>query len=68
MQQNIFFIIKILNYDITFTFTQNDGRAYSFCGTIEYMAPEIVKGGQKGHGMVSIFTLLLFYIHSFYIL
>ena len=32
---------------------QNDGRAYSFCGTIEYMAPEIVKGGQKGHGMVS---------------
>ncbi|XP_053126580.1 ribosomal protein S6 kinase alpha-5 isoform X4 [Hemicordylus capensis] len=24
-------------------------RAYSFCGTIEYMAPDIVKGGEKGH-------------------
>ncbi|KAJ6661849.1 hypothetical protein lerEdw1_013020 [Lerista edwardsae] len=24
-------------------------RAYSFCGTIEYMAPDIVKGGETGH-------------------
>ncbi|XP_044520955.1 ribosomal protein S6 kinase alpha-5 isoform X6 [Gracilinanus agilis] len=24
-------------------------RAYSFCGTIEYMAPDIVRGGDTGH-------------------
>lgn len=28
-------------------------RAYSFCGTIEYMAPEVVKGGTQGHDIVS---------------
>ncbi|CAD7083225.1 unnamed protein product [Hermetia illucens] len=24
-------------------------RAYSFCGTLEYMAPEVVRGGSAGH-------------------
>lgn len=27
-------------------------RAYSFCGTIEYMAPDIVRGGDSGHDKV----------------
>ncbi|XP_011298389.1 ribosomal protein S6 kinase alpha-5-like isoform X2 [Fopius arisanus] len=27
----------------------NNPRAYSFCGTIEYMAPEVVRGGSAGH-------------------
>jgi len=29
--------------------TEVDQRAYSFCGTIEYMAPEVVRGGNLGH-------------------
>uniref|UniRef100_A0A8B9NTY3 Ribosomal protein S6 kinase n=1 Tax=Accipiter nisus TaxID=211598 RepID=A0A8B9NTY3_9AVES len=29
--------------------TDENERAYSFCGTIEYMAPDIVRGGDTGH-------------------
>uniref|UniRef100_A0A8C3MZ03 Ribosomal protein S6 kinase alpha-5 n=1 Tax=Geospiza parvula TaxID=87175 RepID=A0A8C3MZ03_GEOPR len=29
--------------------TDENERAYSFCGTIEYMAPDIVRGGDAGH-------------------
>lgn len=35
-------------------------RAYSFCGTIEYMAPEVVRGGTTGHDIVSA-DLSIFY-------
>lgn len=28
---------------------ESNGRSYSFCGTMEYMAPEVVRGGKTGH-------------------
>lgn len=35
-------------------------RAYSFCGTIEYMAPEVVEGGHQGHDFVSFSVMYRF--------
>ena len=39
---------------------ETEHRAYSFCGTIEYMAPEVVRGGNHGHDIVSWKNTLLF--------
>lgn len=40
-------------------------RAYSFCGTIEYMAPEVVRGGSAGHDIVSFPTCFSIILHIF---
>lgn len=34
-------------------------RAFSVCGTIEYMAPEIVEGGESGHDKVIFCRIIL---------
>ncbi|CAH1124929.1 unnamed protein product [Ceutorhynchus assimilis] len=43
--------IVLTDFGLSKELSSNDGeqRAYSFCGTIEYMAPEVVKGGTQGH-------------------
>ena len=37
--------IPILNFPFPFQVT------HSYCGTVEYMAPEIIRGGEGGHDM-----------------
>ncbi|KAM6977955.1 ribosomal protein S6 kinase alpha-2-like [Aplochiton taeniatus] len=39
--------IKVTDFGLSKEAIENDKRAYSFCGTIEYMAPEVVN--RRGH-------------------
>ncbi|XP_076264850.1 ribosomal protein S6 kinase alpha-5-like isoform X1 [Rhynchophorus ferrugineus] len=43
--------IVLTDFGLSKELSRSDGeqRAYSFCGTIEYMAPEVVRGGTQGH-------------------
>ncbi|XP_066254452.1 ribosomal protein S6 kinase alpha-5-like isoform X1 [Euwallacea similis] len=43
--------IVLTDFGLSKELSRGDGeqRAYSFCGTIEYMAPEVVKGDTQGH-------------------
>ncbi|XP_073098080.1 ribosomal protein S6 kinase alpha-5 isoform X1 [Manis javanica] len=42
--------VVLTDFGLSKEFVSDEGeRAYSFCGTIEYMAPDIVRGGDSGH-------------------
>lgn len=43
--------IVLTDFGLSKEFSRNDTdlRTFSFCGTIEYMAPEVVRGGPSGH-------------------
>ncbi|RVE53803.1 hypothetical protein evm_001465 [Chilo suppressalis] len=41
--------IVLTDFGLSKEFCGNESRAYSFCGTIEYMAPEVVRSGSQGH-------------------
>ena len=57
-------IVNLYIYMFCCFYFQNK-RAYSFCGTIEYMAPEVVKGGQTGHNFVSNTHIQLFTLRDY---
>ncbi|CAK1595136.1 unnamed protein product [Parnassius mnemosyne] len=41
--------IVLTDFGLSKEFCGGENRAYSFCGTIEYMAPEVVRSGSQGH-------------------
>ncbi|XP_035789373.1 uncharacterized protein LOC118465335 [Anopheles albimanus] len=43
--------IVLTDFGLSRELAVENERALSFCGTIEYMAPEILKGSSYGHGM-----------------
>lgn len=45
--------IVLTDFGLSKEFLPHEKRAYSFCGTIEYMAPEVVRTGNHGHDHVS---------------
>lgn len=50
--------IVLTDFGLSKEFCGAESRAYSFCGTIEYMAPEVVRSGSQGHDIVSTIYLL----------
>lgn len=51
----IFFSIQTPFFVCMFVLFSNQvERAFSVCGTIEYMAPEIIEGGESGHDKVKV--------------
>ncbi|XP_072102134.1 ribosomal protein S6 kinase alpha-5-like isoform X2 [Mobula birostris] len=44
--------VVLTDFGLSKEFVGNEAeRTFSFCGTIEYMAPEIIRGSRSGHGM-----------------
>jgi hypothetical protein len=46
-------LILLCYFNVSTVLVPQLERAYSVCGTIEYMAPEIAAGGEAGHDMVN---------------
>ncbi|CAH1642422.1 unnamed protein product [Spodoptera littoralis] len=45
--------IVLTDFGLSKEFCGGESRAYSFCGTIEYMAPEVVRSGSQGHDIMT---------------
>ncbi|GBP90325.1 Ribosomal protein S6 kinase alpha-5 [Eumeta japonica] len=51
--------IILTDFGLSKEFCGGDNRAYSFCGTIEYMAPEVVRSGSQGHDIMHTSQIIL---------
>ncbi|XP_022828431.1 ribosomal protein S6 kinase beta-like, partial [Spodoptera litura] len=49
--------IVLTDFGLSKEFCGGESRAYSFCGTIEYMAPEVVRSGSQGHDIFNTQTV-----------
>ncbi|CAG9790176.1 unnamed protein product [Diatraea saccharalis] len=50
--------IVLTDFGLSKEFCGGENRAYSFCGTIEYMAPEVVRSGSQGHDISALYSAL----------
>ncbi|CAH2098897.1 unnamed protein product [Euphydryas editha] len=63
--------IVLTDFGLSKEFCGGESRAYSFCGTIEYMAPEVVRSGSQGHDIINkqkkfrVFGLSLTILHMY---
>lgn len=57
--------IVLTDFGLSKEFVGGETRAYSFCGTIEYMAPEVVRSGSQGHDIVSTFIHIWLQMFSY---
>ena len=46
--------VKLTDFGLCKESIDESTVTHTFCGTIEYMAPEVVRGGNLGHDIVSI--------------
>lgn len=58
--------IVLTDFGLSKKFPDHNARTHTFCGTFEYMAPEIVRRDDTGYDFVSIKIEILIIYHRKY--